>query len=63
MIFISRHFLHLPSLTEEERQTVRVLSWRETGGDVEFQLLTPTALDDQMVVVESEGPAWFLVNW
>ena len=59
MIF--RHFLHLPSLTEEERRTVRVLSWRETG-DVQFQLLAPTALDDQIVVVQSEVPAWFMVK-
>ena len=41
---------------------MRVLCWRETEGDAEFQLLTPTALEDQMVVVESEVAAWFLVN-
>ena len=40
---------------------MRVLCWRETG-DVECQLLVPTALDDQIVVVESEAPAWFMVN-
>ena len=57
---IFRHFLHLPSLTEEERRTVRVLCWSEGG--VEFQLLVPTALEDQIVVVQSEVPAWFMVN-
>ena len=58
MIF--RHFLHLPSLTEKERGTVRVLSWSQT--DAQFQLLAPTALVDQIVVVQSEEPAWFMVN-
>ena len=58
---ICRHFLHLPSLTEEERRSVRVLCWRQTG-EVQFQVLTPTALGDQIVVVESEVPAWFMVN-
>ena len=57
---VFRHFLHLPSLTEEERQTVRVLCWSEAAN--EFQLLNPTALEDQIVVVQSELPAWFMVN-
>ena len=41
---------------------MRVLTWTQAGGDVQLELLAPTALDDQIVVVESEAPAWFMVK-
>ena len=53
-----RHFVNLPSLTKEEKRSLRVLCVRAD----QLLVSSPSALNEDYVLVETEGSALFMVN-
>ena len=58
---LGRHYLHLPSMTNEEIESLRVAACRNADQeDIEF--VDPLYIDDDFIVVEQNTFTWFLVR-
>lgn len=58
--YIFRHYLHLPSMTRDEVDSLKVAACCDSDQeDIEF--IDPLYIDDDFVVVEQKMFAWFLV--
>ena len=56
-----RHYLHLPSMTSEEIDSLKVAACEDDNQD-NFEFVEPLYIDDDFVVVEQKWFAWFLVR-
>ena len=55
-----RHYLHLPSMTNEEVDSLKVAACDDDNQD-NIEFIEPLYIDDDFVVVEQKRFAWFLV--
>ena len=60
IILSYRHYLHLPSMANEEVDSLKVAACDDDNQD-NIEFIEPLYIDDDFVVVEQKRFAWFLV--